>query len=190
MRRMVPQARNPPKAPMLFLRRRSCSSEEKPILLPCSQTSKLLPCLRPAAVYHNYSKTQLLCADLQSSVRQCCLSFTVCQTKSVCASLSSRHTHLQAASHRYETVPSLLRSVNCAAPLPKPCLLCTQALRKTALARRAVIPWGSKVPLAPPVAAVVQPPPQATEVAVLPSAVSADAIVCSSNRCTRALCCM
>lgn len=42
-----------------------------------------------------------------------------------------------------------------------------QALKKTALARRAVVPWGCKAPLAPPKAVNVEPPQQVHEVALM-----------------------
>ena len=44
-----------------------------------------------------------------------------------------------------------------------------QALRKTVLSRRAVVPWGCKAPLAPPKPAVIELPQQIQEVPFLSS---------------------
>ncbi len=44
-----------------------------------------------------------------------------------------------------------------------------QALRKTVLSRRAVVPWGCKTPLAPPKPAVIELPQQIQEVPFLSS---------------------
>ncbi|DBA95427.1 TPA: DNA-dependent ATPase protein rad54 [Trebouxia sp. C0006] len=47
----------------------------------------------------------------------------------------------------------------------------SQALRKTVLSRRAVVPWGCKTPLAPPKPAVIELPQQIQEVIELPPGV-------------------
>ena len=48
-------------------------------------------------------------------------------------------------------------------------LIDLQALRKTVLSRRAVVPWGCKAPLAPPKPAVIELPQQIQEVPFLSS---------------------
>ena len=93
-----------------------------------------------------------------------------------CANLSSRPTLQQAECLRSASLSGntsraldVIQAKNAVLSLDYLMVGDVQALRKTVLSRRAVVPWGCKAPLAPPKPAVIELPQQIQEVPFLSS---------------------
>lgn len=154
-----PPARNPPRSMTPLQRLGKCNSAGKQISQLCSQTGKHV-CLawyllgfatmyqRPRCCVQTRNQAQVHATQAVQRLGRDMFAQALQVTTPICKWLLTG-TRLCLIGQRLAQRPT-----------HQSCLPGTQALRKTALARRVVIPWGSKAPLAPPAAATVEPPPQ------------------------------